>query len=166
MKFKVVNSDITNVDAEVIVNAWNRNIIPWFLLIPTGVSGAIKKKAGFSPFNQLLKVGPMKLGSAVITTAGRLPYKGIIHVAGINMLWMASEKSIRQSVSSSIEIVNSIGFKSIAIPLIGAGSGSFNECESLQIIESQLAKENCDAMAIIVRKKNNRGQTIRNKAKK
>lgn len=150
MEFEIVKGDITNVDAEVIVNAWNRNIIPWFLLIPTGVSGAIKKKSGFSPFNQLLKVGPMKLGSAVVTTAGRLPYKAIIHVAGINMLWRADENSIRKSVSSAIHIVKDKGFKSVAIPLIGAGSGSFNEHRSLEIIEAQLTKEKCDAIAIIV----------------
>jgi len=33
-------------DAEIIVNAWNRNSIPWWLL-PQGVSGAIKRRAGY-----------------------------------------------------------------------------------------------------------------------
>ena len=40
-------------DVEVIVNAWNRNIIPWWLLLPQGVSGAIKKKGGLRPFREL-----------------------------------------------------------------------------------------------------------------
>ena len=134
----------------IIVNAWNRNIIPWFLLIPMGVSGAIKKHAGFSPFNQLLKVGPMKLGSAVMTTAGRLPYKGIIHVSGINIFWRATRASIMNSVTSAIGIVKERGFRSVAFPLIGAGSGSFDEQLSLELIKRQLCNEECDAIAIIV----------------
>ena len=45
MKYIIEQNDITQVDAEVIVNAWNRNIIPWFLLLPQGVSKSIKKAA-------------------------------------------------------------------------------------------------------------------------
>lgn len=41
------SGDLLDQDVEVIVNAWNRNIIPWWLLIPQGVSGAIKKRAGY-----------------------------------------------------------------------------------------------------------------------
>ncbi len=37
-------------DVDVIVNAWNRNVIPWWLLLPQGVSGAIKRRAGLAPF--------------------------------------------------------------------------------------------------------------------
>jgi O-acetyl-ADP-ribose deacetylase (regulator of RNase III) len=77
----------------VIVNAWNRNIIPWWLLLPQGVSGAIKRRAGIGPFRELAKAGALPLGSAVLTGAGRLPFKGIIHVAGIDMLWRASRAS-------------------------------------------------------------------------
>lgn len=150
MEFQVVQDDITTIDTEVIVNAWNRNIIPWFLLITMGVSGAIKKKAGFGPFNTLLKQGPMPLGSAVLTDAGRLPYKGIIHVAGINMLWRASEFSIRQSVSSAIDICNQHQFKSVAFPVIGAGSGSFDHQQALDILKDQLTLEQSEAQAKIV----------------
>ena len=43
---EIRKGDITTQNVEVIVNAWNRNILPWWLLIPQGVSGAIKRKAG------------------------------------------------------------------------------------------------------------------------
>jgi O-acetyl-ADP-ribose deacetylase (regulator of RNase III) len=65
----------------------------------------------------------MPLGSAMETSAGRLPYRAIIHVAGINMLWRSSERSIRKSVRSAMALVNSKGYGSVAFPLIGAGSG-------------------------------------------
>ena len=83
---------------EVIVNAWNRNIIPWWLLLPQGVSGAIKRRGGYQPFRELAAFGMLKAGEARLTSAGRLPYKAIIHVAGINLLWCSSDWSIRESV--------------------------------------------------------------------
>ena len=150
MHYEIIEGDITEVDTEVIVNAWNRNIIPWFLLITMGVSGAIKRKSGFGPFNQLLKRGPMPLGTAQLTDAGKLPYKGIIHVAGINMLWQACERSIRDSVRSAIAICNEQGFQSVAFPVIGAGSGSFNHQQALDILTDQLAKEQSDCTALVV----------------
>ena len=87
MTLRVCDGDLLDQDVEVIVNAWNRNIIPWWLLLPQGVSGAIKKRGGTGPFKELRKHEPISLGGAVLTSAGRLPFKGVIHVAGINMLW-------------------------------------------------------------------------------
>lgn len=76
---ELITGDLLDQDVEVIVNAWNRNIIPWWLLIPQGVSRAIKKRAGYQPFRKVAKCGPNPLGGAVLTSAGRLPFKGIIH---------------------------------------------------------------------------------------
>lgn len=42
----VETGDLLDQPVEVIVNAWNRNIIPWWLLLPQGVSGAIKRRGG------------------------------------------------------------------------------------------------------------------------
>jgi O-acetyl-ADP-ribose deacetylase len=123
MPAKVVYGDLLNQDVDVIVNAWNRNIIPWWLLLPQGVSGAIKKRAGTAPFRELRRYGAIPLGEAVLTSAGRLPYKGIIHVAGINLLWRASERSIRDSIQNALALAEQHGYRSIAFPLIGAGSG-------------------------------------------
>jgi len=88
---KIVDGDLLDQPVDAIVNAWNRNIIPWWLLIPQGVSGAIKRRAGRAPFREVARHGRIPLGQAVATSAGRLPFKLIIHVAGINMLWRASE---------------------------------------------------------------------------
>src|SRR6478736_926121 len=100
----IVEGDLLEQDVDVIVNAWNRNIIPWWLLLPQGVSGAIKKRAGFAPFRELAKKGPIPLGGAVATGAGKLPFKAIIHVAGISIFWRSSERSIRDSVSNAMNL--------------------------------------------------------------
>ena len=138
MNIHLVHGDLLDQDVDVIVNAWNRNIIPWWLLLPQGVSGAIKRRGGTGPFKELRKHGWIPLGGAVLTSAGRLPFKGIIHVAGINMLWRASEWSIRQSVKNALALAHEKGFRSIAFPLIGAGSGGFNEERAMAIMEDEL----------------------------
>jgi O-acetyl-ADP-ribose deacetylase (regulator of RNase III) len=131
---RVVDGDLLDQRVDAIVNAWNRNIIPWWLLLPQGVSGAIKRRAGYQPFRELARVGPMPLGTAVVTSAGRLPYRGIVHVAGINMLWRASERSIRDSVTHALARAREHGFRSLAFPVIGAGSGGFDEARALEVM--------------------------------
>ncbi len=87
MRYSVRDGDVTASGADVVVNAWNRNVIPWFLLLMGGVAKAIRGKAGFAPFNELLRKGPIPVGGAVATSPGRLPAKAIVHVAGIDLLW-------------------------------------------------------------------------------
>ena len=140
MNVSVFQGDLLDQDVDAIVNAWNRNIIPWWLLLPQGVSGAIKRRGGTGPFKELAKHGAIPFGGAVLTSAGRLPFKAIIHVAGINMLWRASEWSIRQSVQNAMALAHEKGFRSIALPLIGAGSGGFNQERTRAIMEDELGK--------------------------
>lgn len=140
MNFEVVHGDLLDQDVDVIVNAWNRNIIPWWLLLPQGLSGAIKRRGGTGPFKELAKSGSIPLGGALLTSAGRLPFKGIIHVAGINMLWRASEGSIRQCVRNAMALAHKQGFQSISSPLIGAGAGGFNSERARAIMEDELGK--------------------------
>jgi O-acetyl-ADP-ribose deacetylase (regulator of RNase III) len=151
MNVTVVDGDLLDQDVDVIVNAWNRNIIPWWLLIPQGVSGAIKKRGGRQPFRELGRMGAIPLGQAVETSPGTLPFKSIIHVAGINMLWRSSERSIRDSVRNAIAIAQKRGYKSLALPLIGAGSGGGNATRVHSIIEDELTQCHFDGDVRIVR---------------
>ncbi len=50
MEVQIVEGDLLGQDVDVIVNPWNRNIIPWWLLLPQGVSGAIKRRGGTGRF--------------------------------------------------------------------------------------------------------------------
>ena len=151
MKFTVVDGDLLTQPVDAIVNPWNRNTIPWWLLLPQGVSGAIKKRAGIEPFKEVARYGRLALGQAVSTGAGRLPFKRIVHVAGINDLWRASEASIRLSVGNAVALAEKEGLKSLAFPLIGAGSGSFKADKALAIIESELSSLNSTIEVLVVR---------------
>lgn len=151
IEYQIVTGDLLEQKVDVIVNPWNHNIIPWWLLLPQGVSGAIKKQAGTAPFKEIAKKGWIPLGNAVMTCAGHLSYKGIIHVAGINIFWRATEKSIRRSVETTMKTVKQYGFKSVAFPIIGAGSGGFNRDRAIKIMLEQLNEMKFDGKVLIVK---------------
>jgi O-acetyl-ADP-ribose deacetylase len=61
-KVEVIEGNLLDQDVDVIVNVWNRNIIPWWLLLPQGISRAIKRQAGTAPFRKYA----VPLGGAVL----------------------------------------------------------------------------------------------------
>jgi O-acetyl-ADP-ribose deacetylase len=151
MQVRIVEGDLLDQPTEAIVNAWNRNIIPWWLLLPQGVSGAIKRRAGLQPFRELGRLGPIPLGGAVHTSAGRLPYKTIIHVAGINMLWRASQASIHDSVASAMKLAERLRLRSLAFPIIGAGSGGFDATSAERIMMDAFGEIESGIKVVVVR---------------
>ena len=151
MELRVTDGDLLDQDVDVIVNAWNRNIIPWWLLLPQGVSGAIKRRAGYEPFRELGRRGPIPLGGAVETGAGRLPFRAIIHVAGISMFWRSSERAIRGCVRSALTIARERGYRSIAFPLIGAGTGGFSPERAIDIMQDETREIDYDGEVRFVR---------------
>jgi O-acetyl-ADP-ribose deacetylase (regulator of RNase III) len=153
---QIVEGDLLDQKTDAIVNTWNRNIIPWWLLWPHGVSGAIKKRGGLQPFREVARYGPIPLGNAVLTGAGRLPFRGIIHVAGIDGLWRASEYSIRHSVRNAICVAQENQFASLAFPVIGAGAGGFNEEKALNLMLDQMKQIDTSLTVVIVRYKASR----------
>jgi O-acetyl-ADP-ribose deacetylase len=151
MTLRVCEGNLLDHDVEVIVNPWNRNIIPWWLLLPQGVSGALKRRAGYEPFLELARHGPIALGGAVETSAGRLPYRAIIHVAGISMFWRSSEWVIRGCVRSALGIAREKGYRSVAFPLIGAGTGGFQPEQALAIMQDEAGQDEYGGEVRIVR---------------
>lgn len=59
-----------------------------------------------------------------MTGAARLPYKGIMHVAGLNWWWTANRNSEEVKCKTPCDVFRENGFQSIAFPLIGAGTGT------------------------------------------
>ena len=114
VKPQIVDGDLLDQPVEAIVNSWNRNLIPWWLLLPHG--------------------------GAVLTGAGRLPHKAIIHVAGIGLLWISSEKSVRASVRNALALARQHGLRSIAFPLIGAGVGGGAEARVMTWMQDEMAR--------------------------
>ncbi|MDQ6797510.1 MAG: macro domain-containing protein [Actinomycetota bacterium] len=152
MSIEVIEGDLLHVDdVDALVNAWNRNIVPWWLLVPHGVSGAIKRAGGRAPFRELAHYGAIPLGGAVTTGAGRLPYKGIIHVAGLSMAWRASEASVDAGTRAALAEARRHDFASLAFPLIGAGTGGLGPERSLDTMLGAIADGGEGLRVVVVR---------------
>ncbi len=147
-KFLVCRGDIAQNKADAVVNAWNRNFIPHWLLIPQGVSKALRKVAGRRPFREVGRKGLLPLGGVAVTSAGELEAEFMIHAAALHAYWSASEKSVRLAAQNVFECADELGVASIAIPLLGAGTGGVDAETSFRIIFEAWAertrKYNCE----------------------
>ncbi len=75
-------------------------------------------------------------------------------MAGINLLWRASERSIRDAVRNGLRLAHERGFRSIAFPLIGSGSDGFHPERAKAIMLDELAGLNVPlAVRIVVFKR-------------
>ena len=89
-------------------------------------------------------------GGAVETGAANLPFRAVVHVAGINLLWRSSEWSVRESVRNAMGLAKKSGYRSIAFPLIGAGSGGGKADRVREWMRDELQKINFDGVVLIV----------------
>jgi ADP-ribosylglycohydrolase/O-acetyl-ADP-ribose deacetylase (regulator of RNase III) len=121
-----VDGDVATRDVDVVVNAWNRNILPSWMLVPSGVSGAIRRAGGAQALREISRRGPMPLGAAWETVGFGLRARWVIHVAGIDLTWRASERSVRWSTRHALLLARTLGAATIALPLIGAGTGGLS----------------------------------------
>src|SRR5215212_11440033 len=122
MDLRAVRGDITQADVDVIVNAANPG-----LLGGGGVDGAIHRAGGpqivaeCRLVKQRLPEGRLPRGSAVATTAGRLPARWVVHTAG--PIWSASEDRsdvLRSCYRESLRVADSLGARTVAFPAISA----------------------------------------------
>lgn len=138
VNYEVVEGDLFDQkDVEAWVNPWNRNFVPRFLLLPHGVSGALKKVTGPGPWRELASKGMLKTGEAVVTDGGDLEQK-LIHVAGLTWYWSATEESIALSTENVVLAAKASGIRSFATPLIGAGVGGIAPERVIELMKSVL----------------------------
>jgi O-acetyl-ADP-ribose deacetylase (regulator of RNase III) len=123
VELRAVRGDITRVDVDVVVNAANPG-----LLGGGGVDGAIHRAGGpdilaeCRALTRDLPGGRLPRGSAVATTAGRLPARWVVHTAG--PIWSASEdrsEVLRSCYRESLRLADGLGARTVAFPAISAG---------------------------------------------
>jgi O-acetyl-ADP-ribose deacetylase (regulator of RNase III) len=125
----LVEGDITQAEVDAVVNAANSSLV-----LGAGVAGAIAEKGGPSIQAECDAVGPIEVGDAIVTGAGDLPARHLIHAAGMPPGGVATEDSVRSSARRSLELAGERGCRSIAIPAIGAGIGGFPEQRCAEIL--------------------------------
>ena len=125
--------DISEEEVDAIVNAANSA-----LLLGAGVAGAIREKGGPEIQAECDALGPIAVGDAVVTGAGRLRARFVIHAAGMPPGGSASAESVRSCVRRSLELAAERGCRTLAIPAIGAGIGglSVQRCAEILLEEA------------------------------
>jgi O-acetyl-ADP-ribose deacetylase (regulator of RNase III) len=118
--FEVMKGDITEMDTDAIVNAANNRL--W---MGAGVAGAIKRKGGASIEAEAVSKGPIPIGEAVVTSAGRLKAKYVVHAAGMGQDLTTDARKIASCTKASLQRVDEVGARSISFPAIGTGVGGF-----------------------------------------
>ena len=121
-KIKLLQEDITKVQVDAIVNAANSS-----LLGGGGVDGAIHRAGGKEILEECIKIrnrqGGCNTGEAVITTAGKLSAKFVIHTVG--PVWNDGKKNesklLANCYQNSLLIAVENELKSIAFPNISTG---------------------------------------------
>ena len=116
----IEKGDITQCKVDAIVNAANNKF-----LMGGGVAGAIKKKGGQIIEDEAVKQGPAKVGESVITSAGTLPSKHVIHAATMAMDFKTNSDIIRDATKSTLECAQKNKVESLAFCALGCGVGGF-----------------------------------------
>lgn len=116
----VLKGDITEVSADAIVNAANK-----YLKHGGGVAAAIVQKGGEIIQKESNKIiaerGPLEVGEAVATSAGKLPAKHVIHTVGPIYGEGDEKNKLIKAVWSSLKLAEELGDTSIAFPAISTG---------------------------------------------
>ena len=120
LKIKVVQGDITDQEVDAIVNAANNHL--W---MGAGVAGAIKRKGGKEIEDEAMKKGPIPIGEAIVTSAGKLKAKYVIHAAVMGQDLVTNEEYIKNATLNSLKKAEELKIKSIAFPAFGTGVGGF-----------------------------------------
>ena len=113
---KLVQGDITEQNADAIVNAANNQLI-----LGGGVAGAIRRKGGHLIQEECNKIGGTFVGGAVITTAGKLKAKHVIHAVGPRMGEGNEDEKLKNATLNSLKLMDKHSLKSIAFPAISTG---------------------------------------------
>ena len=129
----ITKGDITESGNEAIVNAANNKFY-----MGGGVAGAIKKKGGKIIEEEAIKQGPVDVGEAVITSAGVLKAKYVIHAATMEMDFKTDEDIIRKAAHSTLKLAQEKIISSIAFCALGCGTGGFSYEAASKIMAQEI----------------------------
>jgi O-acetyl-ADP-ribose deacetylase (regulator of RNase III) len=133
-KIELLNGDITKLKVDAIVNAANTS-----LLGGGGVDGAIHRAGGKAILEECIQIrnkqGGCQVGEAVITTAGNMPAKYVIHTVG--PVWSESKSGayalLENAYRNSLELAVAHQIKTIAFPNISTGIYHFPKDKAAEI---------------------------------
>jgi O-acetyl-ADP-ribose deacetylase len=134
LELSVVEGDITALEVDAIANAANNEL--W---MGAGVAGAIKRAGGEEIERDAVAKGPIPVGEAVATGAGRLKARWVIHGAVMGQDLRTNADLVKQTTESCLREAEELGVESIALPAFGTGVGGFalEECAEIMVAAVQ-----------------------------
>lgn len=131
-QLELVEGDITELDVEAIVNSANEE-----LKLGAGVAGAIREKGGPSIQEECDRIGHTPVGTAVITNAGDLAARHVVHAVGPKFGEGDEDRKLASAVRSALALADRHGLKSIAFPAISTGIYEFpmDRCARIMLTE-------------------------------
>ncbi|MDH7598242.1 MAG: macro domain-containing protein [Sedimentisphaerales bacterium] len=126
----LIQGDITEMDVDAIVNPANSRLV-----MGGGVAGAIRRKGGPSIQQECDRIGGTPVGTAVITGAGNLKARYVIHAVGPRMGEGQEETKLANATLNSLRLADSKGLSSIAFPAISTGIFGYpmDRCASVML---------------------------------
>jgi O-acetyl-ADP-ribose deacetylase (regulator of RNase III) len=130
VKVEVVEGDIAALEVDAIANAANNHL--W---MGSGVAGAIKRAGGEEIEREAVQLGPIAVGAAVATGAGRLPARWVVHGAVMGQDLRTNAELVRHTTESCLRVADELGAESLALPAFGTGVGGFplDECARIMV---------------------------------
>lgn len=118
---KAIKGDITEIDFDAVVNAANN-----LLTMGAGVAGAIRKRGGASIEKEAVAKGPVPVGEALVTGAGQLKARHVIHAAAMGQDLVTDTGKVRSATRNALLRAEEMNLKSIAFPALGTGAGGLD----------------------------------------
>jgi O-acetyl-ADP-ribose deacetylase (regulator of RNase III) len=129
MEIEVVEADITALPVDAIANPANDRL--W---MGAGVAGAIKRAGGEEIEREAVAKGPVEVGDAVATGAGRLQASWVVHGAVMGQDLRTDAEKIRRTTRRCLEVADELGAESLALPAFGTGVGGFPADEAARVM--------------------------------
>lgn len=129
----MVEADITDLEVDAIVNATNED-----LQLGSGVSGAIREKGGAAIQEECNRIGSTPVGTAVMTGAGDLAAKQVIHAVGPKQGEGDEDRKLASAVRASLALADRNGLRSIAIPALSTGNFGFPVDRAARIMLTEI----------------------------
>lgn len=129
LTIEIAEGDIAAQATGAIVNAANNRF--W---MGSGVAGAIKARGGAEIEAEAMAQGPVDPGQSVITSAGRLAARHVIHAAVMGQDLQTSASLIERATRSALALADDRGLTSVSLPAFGTGVGGFPLAECAHIM--------------------------------
>ncbi|MEO8207428.1 MAG: macro domain-containing protein [Chloroflexota bacterium] len=135
-RLELWNGDICVLEVDAIVNPASPSL--W---MSTGVGGALKRAGGDAIEFEAVRMAPQTVGAAVVTGAGSLAARAVIHAVSLDRDRRTSSEAIAAAVRSAMQCAREIEATSIAIPALGTGIGGYPLDEAAEVVVATLREE-------------------------